>query len=248
MKRAGRLVALALAPLVLFACGGDSRPKESPLTDEQLVLMSTVFNNNYLDKGADFELTTVAAPGGATITMKGQVDWVHLSGYASVTGGALPHPVTQAIWGKDFVLERRASAATVLEAQAGRPIEFVARPVDVERRRLDAIIATVNAMSMKTPENVQILRQKEGSALLREDVLRGTKVLVMRYGTRVILWVDPAAQRLVRFEGNSAAGNMPIIVDVIRRLTPRIPTPKQEYVTTYDTLGGTFLQIAPTSP
>lgn len=247
--RIRRIVPLVVLPLVLLACGGgDAAPKEKPLNDEQLVLMSTVFNNNYIDKGAEFELTTVTAPGGTTITMNGQVDFVHLEGYATVTGGAVPHPVTHVLWGKDVVLERRPSAAGILQKQAGRRIEFVARPVDLEHRRLDAILATVIGMSTKSPENVQILRQKEGSAFLRDDTLRGTPVVVMRYGTRVILWVDPVTQRLLRFEGNSAAGNMPIIVDLVKRVVPRIPTPKKEYVANYDELGGTFLQVAPTSP
>ena len=248
MTSVRRLLALLLVPVFVAGCGSDEAARERPLTDEQLVLMSSVFLNNHTDKGAVFTLTTVDVPGGRTITLDGQVDWVNHQGYATVTGGAVPHPVTQVVWGQNLVAERRPSAAAILEKQMGRPIEFVVRPVDTEHRRLDAIIATLTAMSMKTPENVQILRQKEGSAFLREDELRGTKVLVMRYGARVILWIDPETGRLMRFEGNNSQGTMPIIVDVNKRVVPEIPSPKDEFVATHDELGGTFLQIAPTSP
>lgn len=248
MKRLHRLAALTVLPFVLLSCGSGGKATERTLTDDQLVLMSTVFYDNHLDKGANFVLNTVSAPGGAAITMQGQVDFVNHLGYATVTGGAQPHPVTQVLWGPNVVLERRPSASAELADLMGRRIEFVARTIDTAHRRLDAIIATINALAMKTPENVQLLRQKEGSAFLRNDVLRGTDVLVMRYGRRVILWVDPVSRKLLRFEGNSANGAMPIIVDLVERVAPRIPSPKKELTVPFDELGAAFLRIAPTSP
>jgi hypothetical protein len=63
------------------------------------------------------------------------------------------------------------------------------------------------------PENAQLILQKADTSFMRTDVLRNRPVLVFRYGKKTIYWIDEKEKTLLRFEGNNASGQFPIIID-----------------------------------
>lgn len=232
---------------VLVACGGNSATKEKPLTDDQVQLVANAFFRNHEAGGITFALSTVAV-GGGTITMQGTVDFKNLTGQARIVGGASPNPVTGVMWGGSTVLERRPTLDGAI-ANLGYPgVIFVARPIDTQARRLDGLLSVVMGLATAQPENAVLVRQREGSAYLRDDELRGTKVEVLRFGERLILWVDPLTGDLLRFEGTNTQRTFPIIVDIIDRGPVTIPAPLTRVVVSAGDLGDDYLAWAPQSP
>ena len=241
----GSVILVSITSLV--SCGGDGA-KEKPLSEKQVQLISNVLYRNHAAGGITFMLSTPRETGGGTVTMQGEVDFENLLGHAVVLGGANPNPVNEVFWGRNVVLERRPMLDVVLTEKGFPTARYVARPVDVESRRLDVLISTLMGMGMEQPENAVLIRQKEGSAHVRDDELRGTKVEVLRYGDRLTMWIDPLTGDLMRFEGTNSRRTFPIIIDILRIGKVRIADPLQAEVIDAAQLGDDFTSWAPQSP
>jgi hypothetical protein len=239
--------AIAALLLVTSGCGGN-KTTEKRITPEQIQLLATAFFNNYQGKGAEFRLTSLDRPGGRTITMAGQIDFEEHRGGAMVTGGAAGFPVTEVFWANGRVLERRPALDAVLGEKGITPGSYLLRAADVQHRRLDMLIGILTGLALKVPENAQLIRQKEGTAFLREDSLRNTKVDVLRYGQNVILWIDPETGNLLRFEGRNSAGTLPVIVDILELKKFDLPGPSVQQIVDVSTWVDEFNSYAPESP
>lgn len=241
----GALV-LALSCVVPAACGGG--PTEKPLSEEQVQLLANVLYKNHSAGGIKFLLSTPNDTGSGTVALQGEVDFVNLTGHAVVAGGAEPNPVTEVFWGRNVVLERRPTLDVVL-GEIGYPMgRFVARPIDLKKRRLDVLISTVMGMGMEQPDNAVLIRQREGSAFVRNDTLRDTKVQVLRYGDRLTMWIDPTTGNLLRFEGTNSQKNFPVIIDILSAGKVAINGPVSKVVVDGTKLGGDYETWAPRSP
>lgn len=239
-------MALALS-LSAVAC---SKPAmgEQPLTEEQVQLISGAFYRNHTSGGISFALSTVRDSGSGTLTIQGDVDYVNLVGHAAVAGGTDPYPVAEVFWGGNTVLENRPMLWNQLAALGYDGVRYIARDRDVKSRRLDILLQTVMGMATSQPENAVLVRQREGSAFVRNDELRGVKVQVLRFGDRLTLWIDPATGDLLRFEGTNSQRTFPIVIDVLSRGARTIETPFASQVVSAAKLGDTYLQWAPQSP
>lgn len=248
MRRVGLFAAVAGAAAVLLTgCGGNAET-ERPLAEEEVQLLSNVLWRNHSAGGMEFVLTSRAGGSGGTVTIAGAWSFTDQVGCARVEGGAPPHPVTETCWGGDTVLERRPTLDAVL-AEAGQPgARFVARPADVTARRLDVLLRTVSALGTEQPENAVLIRQTPGTAFLRSDTLRDTEVIVLRYGERLLWWIDPATGNLLRFEGVDSGGTTPVVVDIVGLGRPTITGPAESEVLKVGTLGPRWLDWAPRSP
>lgn len=222
---------LALAGLALLgACGGDSdsSPTTAPLTLDQANAIATALSDNLAGGGATFQMSTPSdLPGGGTIQLSGEVDWEHHMGHAVVTGAGSEANVLELYWNEQALLERR-SDMQVLVAVTGPGVEWVLRPPDLTRR-LDQLVGIIAGLAGTQPDNPLLVQQEAGSAYLRDDELRGTKVQVLRYGERSVFWVD-AEGTMLRFEGVNEAGNAPVIFDVLSRGPQTITAPPQQQV------------------
>ena len=239
--------AIATLLLVTSACGGN-KTTEKKITPDQIQLLATAFFNNYQARGAEFQVTSLDRPGGNTITLTGQVDFASHLGGATVVGGSGNYPVTEVFWTEGRVVERRPALDEAIAARGIKQGSYLMRSADLQHRRLDMLISIVTKLAMKTPENAQLIRQKEGTAYLRDDILRGTKVQVLRYGNNVILWIDPETGNLLRFEGRNSAGTLPVIVDILELKKFDLPGPSVQQIVDVSTRVDEFNSYAPESP
>lgn len=240
-------MATAALTIPLAACGG-STDGERPLSEEQVQLIANAFYRNHAAGGMSFALSAMRDAGGGTLSIQGDVDFTNLIGHAAVSGGADPYPVAEVFWGGNAVLENRPLLREPLAALGHDGARYIARARDVTARRLDALLQTVMGMATAQPENAVLVRQREGSAFVRTDELRGIEVQVLRFGDRLTLWIDPATGDLMRFEGTNAARNFPIIIDVLSRGARNIQLPFDAQVVEVSKLGDNYLQWAPQSP
>jgi hypothetical protein len=222
LKRFSLLLCAVMLPVwVLSACNSQEISQERPLSPEEASVLAEVLSRNYEAGGASFSLSARAGIEGGTITMQGDIDWVNHQGGARVLGGSLPHPVTEVWWSAEIVGERRPSLEVeILNQLPGVSNPILVRPPDSSRRRLDQLLAIVTGLVAKTPENSQLILQTEGSAFLRNDVLREKPVVVLRYGKRSIFWLDAESKSLMRFEGNDSSSQFPVVIDFLQ-LGPR---------------------------
>lgn len=240
------LGAVVVASLLVTSCG--SGPTEKPLSEEQVQLIANAMYKNHSAGGISFLLSTPSDSGSGTVALQGEVDFVSLLGHAVVAGGATPNPVTEVFWGKNAVVERRPTLDVIL-SEIGHPMaRFIARPIDMKNRRLDVLISTVMGMGMEQPDNAVLIRQREGSAYVRDDILRDTKVQVLRYGDRLTLWIDPTTGNLLRFEGTNSQRNFPVVIDILSIGKAAIKFPVRDAVVDVTTLGTDFAAWAPRSP
>lgn len=244
------LGALAVAATVslLGGCGGSDKTGEAPLNDDQVQLIANTLYRNHAAGGITFSLATVGDTGSGTVTIQGDVDFTNLVGRAMVNGGAGPNPVTEVYWGGVTVLESRPSLWPYLADKGYENARYVARDGDTKARRLDVLLQTVMSMGMEQPENAVLVRQREGSAYLRDDELRGTKVQVLRFGDRLIMWIDPLTGDLLRFEGTNTERTFPIVIDVLSRGPRTVEGPAAIAVVPASALGEEYLQLTPKSP
>lgn len=208
--------------MLMSACGGDSSASDdprvpvvgTPLTMEQAQTLAEVLHDNYDGEGATFSVSARLADGSA-LRLDGEVDFVDHVGQAQVQANGVEAPVTEVVWTESAVLERRPTLDAQLAAAGFAAARFVARPPDPTGRDLDAMLGVITGLASTRDDNALLVGQQEGSAWLRTDVVRDVPVDVMRYGERSIYWLDSVTGALLRFEGNSAAGDRPFVVDLL---------------------------------
>lgn len=252
MRRASGRTALvsvvAVLTSVIAGCGGGETSKERPLTEDEVQLLANVLYRNHRAGGIEFVLSSKRDAGGGTLTIRGAWSFADQGGCAYVDGGSPPNPVTEVCWAGSSVIERRPSLDDDLAALGLTGVGFVARPVDFERRRLDVLLKTVTSLGTEQPENAVLIRQSAGSAFIRNDTLRGVDVVVLRYGDRLLWWIDPATGDLLRFEGRDEAATTPVIIDVTSIGSFAIDGPGESAVASVEELGAKYLEWAPSSP
>lgn len=223
---AQRLAVLTALTAVLAAgCGSDdAQPTPgaaSPLTVEQSVLLSETLVRTGEAGGASFVAISKDRTTGRTLGLQGEVDWTRLEGRATLEGYADAFgPVTEVVWSRDGIAERRPEQGDLLDQRGEAPDTFFLRAADLQQSAIDRLITLVVALAAQQPEDAAQLRGQPAAALLRRDTLRGTDVLVMRFSARAIYWVDADTGILLRFEGIDASGANPIVVDLLE-LGPR---------------------------
>lgn len=241
---AALLVAGSLVPVSLTACTDDStKSSERALTTHEAALLAEVLVKNYRSGGAFFSVATLDRPGGSTVRLEGRLDWVNHLGEAtvSVDVGSAPSVVG---WRRDVVLERWPDADEVLLGMGTPEFPVIARPPNTQRR-LDQIISVLVGLAGERPDNAQLVLQTEGSAFVREDELRGVPVVVMRYGTRNIYWLDAATGDMLRFEARSAEGDLPIVIDIFERGSETIEFPDQSMWVSIDAVAEFYVGLSP---
>lgn len=210
--RTNRLALLAL-PLLLAACGGSASSGERALTQDEADRLASVLFTNYEAKGASFELATSFTTTGDALSMRGIVDWTTHRGSAIVSARGQEEGVTEVVWSDTVVIERRPQLDAPLET-AGHPgARWVARPPDPKTRQIDHAISVLVGLASTVRDNGILVLQKAGSAFVRKDSWRGEQVEVMRYGSQNRFWLEPGTSNLRRFDGNTASGSAPIIID-----------------------------------
>lgn len=246
--RASTGLVLLVGAAALGGCGNDepARPQEKPLSEAQASLIAGSLDENRRAGGAEFQATTVDAPGGSTITLKGQTDWRKGTGHATVTSSSGPNGVTEVGWSPKVVIEYRPGLREqVARAQKGAVV--IARAPDEKRRRLDQVIAVVGGLAAKRRDNPLLVAQKPGSAFLRSATIRGHRVEVLRYGRHTTLWIDPRTRRIVRLE-TVGPGRVPTVVDLFETGPQDVPGPNPAAVVPASKLRPSYAELAPTSP
>ena len=213
LKKLGRLSIISIL-FVVSSCSGTKSEAERPLTIDEASILADVLWRNHESGGAHFRLVAKSGTAEGDIAIEGDIDWVKHLGYGRVTGGSQPHPVNEVWWDANSVAEWRPS----LENEVRKLIPTAVNPVllrdpEQETRRLDQLLAIIVGLSASMPENAQLILQKADTSFMRTDVLRNRPVLVFRYGKKTIYWIDEKEKTLLRFEGNNATGQFPIIID-----------------------------------
>jgi hypothetical protein len=229
-------VAAAVVVGALSACGDDAAVStERALTFDEASMLANVQRLNALDGGAVVEVVSSFLIDGSTVSMRAEVDWSGHTGRALVMATGTEQAIVEVFWNDTTVFERIPSLDPLLAGRGMPSVRYVARPADTENRQLDRAIALLVGLAAEVPDNPVLLQQKEGSAFLRDDVLRGEAVTVLRYGQQTVYWLD-AAGVMHRFEGNSTGKNAPIIVDVYERGEQQITFPDPSTVIAVDAI------------
>jgi hypothetical protein len=193
-----------------------------PLTPRQASLLAETLHRNHEATGAAFSLVALDAASGATLTLEGVVDWRGTQGRARVDGYVdADGPVVEIAWTRDAVAELRPTQIELLASRGEPPGTFLLRRADPQKHPLDRLVAILTGLATLQPDNAQLILQNPGAGFLRDDVLRGRDVAVMRYSERSVYWVDPASGELMRFEGRDSLGGSPVLVDLLE-LGPRV--------------------------
>jgi hypothetical protein len=224
----GRLqMVLAGLLLGLAACTPDGagpavevRPPAALSPSDASLLAEALFRNHEAT-GAKFSLVALDPGSGATLTLEGIIDWSGLQGRARVGGyGDEAGSVDEIAWTHDAVAELRPAQVEILASRGEPPGTFFLRAADPHSHPLDRLVAIVTGLATAQPENAQLILQNPGAAFLRDDVLRGRDVVVLRYSERSTYWIDASNGELARFEGRNSLGGSPVIVDILE-LGPR---------------------------
>jgi hypothetical protein len=212
--------------LLLSGCASDESTTRAPaaLDAEYAAMLANALFDNYDGEGATFQVAA-AGSDGSTLNLTGEVDWKGHVGHALVSAKGTEAGISEVFWNESTVLENRPDLNGVLIAAGFPATTFVARSPDPDNRDLDRVIALVAALASEQRDNPLLIQQAAGSAFLRTDTLRGVDVLVLRFGTRNVYWVDSATGELMRFEGNSASGMQPVVIDILTRGSQTITGP-----------------------
>ena len=190
---------------------------------------------------------TSRPPQGGTITLVGDVDYRRHQGHAQVFSQGGRDKVEEVVWDSDTALEYRPGMlGAVRKAKPGAVL--IARQPDRQRRRLDQIIEIVTALAAPRRENPQLIRQRRQARFIRDDVLRGTPVQVLRYGPLTTVWVDPRTGRMLRFESSNQDKTAPIVVDLASTTAKSIQSPPAGAVVAASELGDAWVKRGSTSP
>lgn len=244
--------AVCVAALAVAGCGGSgdsasTAPAERKLTRQEASLLAGALYRNYRTRGARFQAAALAGPGGGTITMVGDVDWKLHQGQAKVISGAGKDRVTEVAWDPSIALEYRPGMVKAIQKVKPQAV-LIARQPDRDHRRLDQIIEVITALATTKRENVQLILQRPQARFIREDVLRGTKVVLLRYGPRTTVWVNPKTGQMLRFESSNKDRTAPIVVDIEPNPKVRINPPRPEYVVSAKEIAALYAKRAQTSP
>lgn len=249
MRRGRSRVAAVLVlfgTLSLAGCAGEDAVStdERALTTREAAVLAEVLTRNYRSGGAVFSVATLDSPGGSTLRFQGRVNWVDHMGEANldVDEGRSPSIVG---WRRDVVLERWPTSDDVLTGMGAPSAPVIARPPNMQRR-LDQVIAILVGLAGERPDNAQLVLQTEGSAFLRDDELRGVPVVVMRYGTRNVYWLDAETGDMLRFEARSAEGDLPIVVDIIERGPQDVALPDTRQWVMIEDIAEYYIGLSPT--
>jgi len=218
---------------LVAACGGGGSPATTvptgpqPLNDDQAARLAQSGFLNAQSGGARFEANSAFLVGEPreTVSLVGEVDWKRHVGRALVRTNGADASLTEVYWERDVLLERRPAMDVLVAARGGPEQAWIARSPDPSGRQVDRLVALVMALASEQPDNALLIQQTEGSSFIRADELRGAPVEVLRYGTRNLHWLAAADGNLMRFEGNSAGGTAPTIIDLIERGPVDIPAP-----------------------
>lgn len=230
----------------MSSCSGDdSKPAEpQPLTIEQATRMADVQFDNYDIGGARFEVATTFTASDDTLYLSGAVDWKNHEGRAEVRATGAESGVTEVWWNETVIFERRPSLDAVLAGLGYGSVRYLARPPEPSTRQIDRAIAIVMALASEERQNPVLIQQQEGSAHLRNDILRDASVEVLRYGQRNQYWLNLADATLMRFDGNSANGSAPIVVDLLDRGEQTVPRPDEIEVLPVDAVPELYESIS----
>ena len=223
----------AVLCVVAVGCGGSDGPsvgEPRPLSDDEAVRLAQAGHTNFLEGGATFEANSAflgTAPT-QTVTLVGAIDWANHRGRAFVRANGPDEGLTEVYWEETFVLERRPAIDTIVNGMGGPATPWVARSPDPSTRQLDRLLALVFGLALEQPENALLLQQTEGSSFMRLDDLRGDPVEVLRYGTRNLYWLALDDGSMARFEGNSAGGTAPTVIDLLELGPVEVEAPPED--------------------
>ena len=224
-----RIAWLVASITMLGACGGDdtSASEPSPLTNDQAARLAQAGYSNLLAGGAEFEANSafLGVQPSETVRLVGVVDWENHVGRAMVSSTGANAGLVEVYWNETTVLERWPGMDEIVSSLGGPDRPWVARPPEPATKQIDRLLAILIGLALEQPENALLLQQTEGTAFLRDDVLRGIDVEVLRYGSRNVYWLAADDGIMLRFEGNSAGGNAPTVVDFLAHGTVEVPRP-----------------------
>ena len=226
MRRIAWLVACIT---MIGACGSDdtSVSEPSPLTNDQAARLAQAGYSNLLAGGAEFEANSafLGVQPSETVRLVGVVDWENHVGRAMVSSTGANAGLTEVYWNETTVLERWPGMDDLVSSLGGPNQPWVARPPEPATKQIDRLLAILIGLALEQPENAILLQQTEGSAFLRDDVLRGQDAEVLRYGTRNVYWLATDDGTMLRFEGNSSGGNAPTVIDFLELGPVDVPRP-----------------------
>ena len=240
------VIALAVALcVVVTACGGNERRSNSerPLTSEQAATLADSLYRNWQDQGATFVANAAWTNLGRSITMRGEVDWVGGTGHAVVQSTGSEMGLTEVWWSATGVVEWWPSISGLLTNLGHPGNSVVSRSLDPERRLVDRVIAVVRSLAADQRENPLLIQQKPGSAFIREDDLQGRAVQVLRYGERNLYWLATDGGNMVRFDGNTATGVAPVVVDLVSKGPQTIVLPPAELTIPSQSIGALYQSL-----
>lgn len=246
------ICAAAGIALVAAGCGGSgdsasTAPEGRKLTRQEASLLAGALYRNYRTRGARFQAAALAGPEGGTITLVGDVDWKLHQGQAKVISDGGRDKVTEVLWDPSIALEYRPGMVKAIQKVKPKAT-VIARTPDRDHRRLDQIIEVVTALATTKRENVQLIMQRPQARFIREDTLRGTKVVLLKYGPRTTVWVNPKTGQMLRFESSNKDRTAPIVVDIEPSPKTRIRPPRPEYVVSTSEIADLYAKRAQTSP
>jgi len=227
MRRSKVLVLAASIVLTLLGCGDNSPAGPRPLSRVQSERLAQAAFLNFQAGGARFEANSAFLGNGnnVALTLTGEIDWKNHVGRAVVRGDGPDAGLIEVYWEETFVLERRPAMDELVSSRGGPTTPWIMRTPEPTKRQLDRMLAIIVGLAAVQPDNAVLLLQDESNVFVRPDELRGTKTEVLRFGERNLYWLDATDGTMLRFEGNSTAGNAPTVIDFLERGPVDIPRP-----------------------
>lgn len=213
-----RFIGLLVCVTVATACGDTEGNGPQPLTNDQAARLAQAGYHNLLAGGAEFEANSavLGSVTTQTVSLIGVIDWERHVGRARVSIVGVDDGIVEVYWTEDAVFERWPEADATIAALGGPSQPWVVRAPQPQARPLDRLLGVVLGLALEQPENAVLIQQKEGSAFIRDDDLRGRTVEVLRFGERSMYWLARDDGSMLRFEGNFSGGSSPTVVDFLR--------------------------------
>jgi len=230
------------AALLLSGCSGTGSATGSPspgnastsarLTADEAQRLAGVLYLNYEHGGAHVVVSVPYQPT-ISVSMSGEVDFVHHQGHLMVTttsssGGA---PVVQNVaYTETTVFEQGGPVVAQEIAASGHPgAQWVERPASPTTRPLDQVIALLVALASKQRDNPLLIQQ--GTARrLADDHIDGVLVDVYQYSPALTYWVGDQDGLLYRFQAVVQGFSGPVAVTLSDRGPRSEPPPDSNLV------------------